>query len=777
MKRLTFGACICCLLSLLACSQKAKQVQIPEYDKGINIIPLPMQLTESDDSFEVDDKTTICVSAEELKPIAKLLADKLRASADLSLQIEIGEEPSGDAIYIGVDTALPLKEEGYTLRSDKRGVSIIGKSAHGAFYGMQTLLQLLPAEVESSNEVLLPMTVPGVEIKDEPAFGYRGFMLDVCRHFLSVEDIKKHIDIMAMFKINRFHWHLTEDQAWRIEIKKYPRLTEVGSTRTEGDGTQYSGFYTQEQVRDIVQYASDRFITVIPEIEMPGHAMAALAAYPQLACFPREFKPRIIWGVEQDVYCAGKDSVFRFISDVIDEVAPLFPGTYFHIGGDECPKDRWKACSLCQKRMRDNGLKDEHELQSYFIKQAEKVLQKHGKRLIGWDEILEGGLAPSATVMSWRGEDGGIAAANMNHDVIMTPGSGGLYLDHYQGDPTVEPVAIGGYAPLEQVYAYNPLPKELPADKHRYVLGAQANLWAEYLYTSERYDYQAYPRLLAVAELTWTPLAKKDFADFCRRLDNACVRLDMHGINYHIPLPEQPGGSSDFIAFTDKAKLTFTTSRPMKMVYTLDETEPTLTSTPYTVPLEFAQTGLLKIRTVTAGGKMSPVRRIRVEKQPFNMSMEVPAPKPGLTIRTAYGDLYDVPDLQQVASWEVGTVSSLEEIMHGKEKITSPEVLERRVVEATGYVLIPEDGVYEFSTENNEFWIDNVKLIDNVGEVKKFSRRNSSRALQKGYHPIKTIWVGAIQGGWPTYWNYSRVMIRLKGEEKFKPISSDMLFQ
>ncbi len=777
MKRLTLGVGIlCCLLAIVACSQKTRQMETPEYDKGINIIPLPKELTETGESFTLDSKTKIIVAAEELKPIAEFLAGKLQASADLSPEILIGDEPTANSIYIGVDPTLTLKEEGYTLQSGKKGVIIKGKSAHGAFYGMQSLLQLLPAEVESPKEVALTWEIPGVDIQDEPRFGYRGFMLDVCRHFLSVDEVKKHIDMMAMFKINRFHWHLTEDQAWRIEIKKYPRLTEVGGTRTEGDGTEYAGFYTQDEVREVVRYAAERFITVIPEIELPGHALAALAAYPQLACYPRDFKPRIIWGVEQDVYCAGKDSVFSFIQDVIDEVAPLFPGEYFHIGGDECPKDRWKTCPLCQKRIRENGLKDEHELQSYFIRRAEEMLQKHGKKLIGWDEILEGGLAPSATVMSWRGEEGGVAAANMNHDVIMTPMSGGLYINFYHGDPTVEPVSIGGSSSLQTVYEYNPLPKELPADKHHYVLGAQVNLWAEYLYTADLYDYHAYPHMLALAEATWSPLDKKNYEDFCRRLENASVRMDMHGINYHIPQPEQPNGSSGFVAFTDSVKLTFTTSRPIKMVYTLDESEPTPESAAYTAPLEFTESGILKIRSVMAGGKMSPVRTIRVEKQAYSPAMDVPGAKPGLTTRTAHGNFYDVPDLAQATSWRVGSITSFGEMVK-EQLVNSLDEVQRSAVEATGYVLIPEDGVYEFSTDNSEFWIDNVKLIDNVGEVKKYSRKNSSRALQKGYHPIKTIWVGAVQGGWPTYWSSRNILIRRAGEEKFAPITAEMLFR
>ena len=463
---------------------------------------------------------------------------------------------------------------------------------------MQTLLQLLPPTIESSTKISgVTWRIPAVSIKDEPTFEYRGALVDVCRHFLSVDEVKKHIDLLSMFKINRMHWHLTEDQGWRIEIKKYPRLTTVGSKRIEGDGSVYGGFYTQEQVRDIVKYASDRFVTVIPEIELPGHAMGAIASYPELTCFPhrRVYEVRNLWGIEQDVYCPGKETTFKFIQDVLDEVLPLFPSEYVHIGGDECPKIRWKECPDCQRRIKEEGLKNEEELQSYTIRRAQRMLAKHGKKLIGWDEILEGGLAPSATVMSWRGEDGGIKAANMGHDVIMTPGSGGLYIDHYQGDSKIEPVAICCYASLEKVYSYNPIPAAIAPDKRHHIKGAQANLWAEYLYTTDIMQYRAFPRVIALAEATWTPQDRKDYKSFERRLNGAYIRLDQHKVNYHIPLPEQPlpgskaSASLNFVAFTDTTSLTLQTSRPITIVYTTDGSEPTAESGRYTAPIKVSE--------------------------------------------------------------------------------------------------------------------------------------------------------------------------------------------
>jgi hexosaminidase len=358
-----------------------------------------------------------------------------------------------------------------------------------------------------------------------------------------VEYIKRYIDMIALHKMNTFHWHLTEDQGWRIEIKKYPRLTEVGAYRKETivgkpgkkprvyDGKPYGGFYSQAEVREIVAYAKSRFVTIIPEIEMPGHSLAALAAYPDLACTKGPFEVGKIWGVVEDVYCAGKDETFNFLEDVLTEVAELFPGKYIHIGGDECPKKRWEKCPLCQKRIKDEGLKDEKELQSYFIKRIEKFIVSKGKRLIGWDEILEGGLAPEATVMSWRGVAGGIDAAKQGHDVIMSPNSY-VYLDYYQAEPAGQPLAIGGYMPLENVYSFDPQFPELSVEENKHILGLQGNVWTEYLDTPQYMEYMTFPRALAISEIGWTPGSKKDFEDFLARLKVQSLRYDKIGINY-----------------------------------------------------------------------------------------------------------------------------------------------------------------------------------------------------------------------------------------------------
>lgn len=765
-----------------SCQGSGEPVNLTEkvYNQGINIIPLPKDVKElaGHEPFVLTASTKFLAEGEEATKIANFLVAKLNRATGYKLQVEAYTQGVAKGIILRIEAGHQgLGSEGYTLKSTAEGVEIIGASAQGLFWGVQSLLQLLPAEVESSKVVnATAWTLPAVEIVDEPAFGYRGMLIDVCRHFATVEEMKAHIDLLSLFKINRLHWHLTEDQGWRIEIKKYPKLTEIGATRTEIDGTEYGPyFYTQEQVKEIVAYASERFVTIIPEIELPGHAMGAIAAYPELSCFPKtqkgsDYSVRTIWGIEIDVYCPGKEHTFAFLQDVIDEVAPLFPSEYFHIGGDECPKDRWKVCPDCQKRIKSEGLKNEYELQSYTIRRAQDMLAKHGKKLIGWDEILEGGLAPSATVMSWRGENGGIESANQGHDVIMTPGSGGLYIDHYQGDPKAEPLAIFGYAPLEKTYSYHPIPVSIAEDKRHHILGAQANLWAEYVYTDSIRQYMAYPRVIALAELAWTPKEKKNFADFSKRLENAQVRLDQHGTRYHIPLPEQPKGSRNFEAFVDSTLLELKTTRPIKIVYTTDGSEPTATSIEYTQPIVIKENTIVKTATVLTSGKLSPVRTIKYEKQELAPAEELAGVELGLKTQTSVGNYMNVADFANATNWVAGKIEKIEQV-RPNGLVNNFDEFERKAVIAEGYIKIPEDGVYFFSTNNEEFWIDGVKLIDNANTVKKFSHQDGSRALKAGYHPIKVVFVGSSHGGYPNYWDDAKVLIRSAKAEKFEPIT------
>jgi hexosaminidase len=484
----------------------------------------------------------------------------------------------------------------------------------GLFYGVQTLRQLIPARGPAGRRA-----IPAVTVVDRPRFRYRGMHLDVARHVFPVRFIERYIDLLARYKLNVFHWHLTDDQGWRIEIRKYPRLTEVGAWRREtvreknlepyiGDGIPYGGFYTQAQVREIVSYARRRHVTVIPEIELPGHAQAALAAYPELACTPGPFEVRTTWGVDEDVFCPT-ERTFAFLEDVLTEVLALFPSPYIHIGGDEVPKIRWEESAEAQAVMRREGLKDEHELQSWFIRRIERFLTARGRRLIGWDEILEGGLAPQATVMSWRGTAGGVAAAQQGHDAVMTPGSH-LYFDYYQGDPAFEPLAIGGLTPLEKVYAYEPIPDTLTPAEAGHILGAQANVWTEYLKTPAQVEYMALPRMLALAEVVWSPREARDWAGFARRLSPELSRLDRLGVNYRVP--DVAGLETDQLTLEPRATLRLSTLRTDAAIrYTTDGTLPDGTSPRCTnaLVLRVPSEGVtVTARAFLPNGRASPAR-------------------------------------------------------------------------------------------------------------------------------------------------------------------------
>lgn len=748
------------------------------YNEGINLIPAPLSLSEQPGRFVLKNGTKIAAADAEAREVADFFAGKLSQATGYS--ISVADE---GAITLAIDESVEGGNEAYTLDVTPDGVTVKACAANGLFYGMQSFMQLLPAEIESREAVKgMEWSAPAVRVKDAPRFGYRGVHMDPCRHFMTVEDVKRQIDVLSLYKINRLHWHLTEDQGWRIEIKKYPKLTEVGSRRIEGEGYEYGGYYTQEEVKEVVDYAARHFITVIPEIELPGHELAAISAYPELSCQGKPITPRIIWGVEDIVMCAGKEETFHFLEDVLAEVAVLFPGEYIHIGGDECPKKSWAKCPLCQKRIREEGLqaKDGHSaeerLQSYFVQRMEKYLATLGKKIIGWDEILEGGLAPTATVMSWRGEQGGIAAALANHDVIMTPGGNGLYLDHYQGDSKIEPVTIGGHSLLEKVYGYNPVPDTLAAmNKEKYVIGVQCNVWSEYLYTNQAREYMTYPRALALAEVAWTQTDRKDYADFLRRLNNAYVRMDKHGLNYYIPMPEQPYGSCNTVAFTDTVSLTFTTSCPVKMVYTLDGTDPVPSSAEYTAPIAFRESGVLKIASLLPSGKMSRIRTIQVEKQKLAPAVEVKQTQPGLTAEYYDGMYLDKKRFEDAAPKAIQkkVIRNLDELTSLRPVSDSMRDFKYYAAVAVGYINVEEDGVYYLSSDLEEVWIDGKLLVDNGGEVKRFSRKDTSVALAKGLHAVKFLFLGHIIGGWPSYWSAGNLQLRKAGEKEFVSAEKD----
>jgi hexosaminidase len=512
------------LVTFSSCQQTSNEMEN-------SIIPVPLKQEAHKGVFSVTPETKIvCSNQEGILKVAHYLAIAIGKYASFTPEVlttDVVESGDHDIVLLLDTTCTDLNNEGYRLQVRRRGVEIHANQPVGLFYGVQSLLQLFPVSF-FSGELTGAININGIQVVDEPRFSYRGMHLDVCRHMFPVSFIKEYIDMLAMYKFNTFHWHLTEDQGWRLEINQYPKLTEIGAFRDSTivghagvrpevyDGKPYGGFYTQDEVREIVQYASDRMITIIPEIELPGHSLAALAAYPELACTEGPFQVATTWGVFEDIYCP-KEETFTFLENVLTEVMELFPGTYIHIGGDEAPKKRWEESAFCQNLMKKEGLKDEHELQSYFIQRIETFLNSHGRKLIGWDEILEGGLSPNATVMSWRGTEGGIAAAQQGHDAIMTPGSH-CYFDHYQADPETQPLAIGGFTPLEKVYGYEPVPEELSAEEAQHILGAQANVWTEYITTPEQVEYMVLPRMAALAEVNWSQPTNKNYEDFQTRM-------------------------------------------------------------------------------------------------------------------------------------------------------------------------------------------------------------------------------------------------------------------
>jgi hexosaminidase len=517
---------------LFACTKKNTVPEPP----AVSIVPQPVALSVANNYFILNDTVTISANLTEELSAVSFLIDFFKTQ---NVPTKIITDTIADITFRSFVSEKYLPEGYYHMVVNAEGVDIFSTSASGLFYGTQSLMQLIVQEKKD-------WQVPYLTLTDFPRFSWRGLHLDVSRHFFPVDFVKRYIDLMARYKFNTFHWHLTEDQGWRIEIKKYPKLQEVAAYRKETlighysaqphqyDGQRYGGYYTQEEIKEVVAYAAERFVTIVPEIEMPGHALAALSAHPHLGCLGGPYETATLWGVFDDVYCAGKESTFTFLEDVLDEVIELFPGQYIHIGGDECPKTRWKECAQCQKRMKVEGLSDEHELQSYFIQRIEKYLNARGKKIIGWDEILEGGLAPNAAVMSWRGEEGGIAAAKAGHDVVMTPGFA-LYFDHYQGDPQNEPVAIGGNTSLKKVYSYEPIPASLDQNEQRFILGAQANVWTEYIKTPEHVEYMTYPRALALAEVVWSPKEARDWTSFVNRLTHQYVLLERQKVNFRKP--------------------------------------------------------------------------------------------------------------------------------------------------------------------------------------------------------------------------------------------------
>ena len=777
---------------LFSCSSENLSERV--YNQGNNLLPVPVLQQEGSGRFRLSEATRIYADSPEAKLVADLYAEKLRHSTGYAMAeadapgtnvIALKLVKNLEGVSEGISEAASAENaEAYTLDVTTNQVVVTATTPQGLFYGLASFLQLLPAEVESATLVKGEWLAPVIHIEDAPRFPYRGFMLDVARHFTSVEGLKKHIDVLSMFKINRLHLHLTDYQGWRIEIKKYPKLTEIGSTRLDEYGKPYSGFYTQEQMREIVAYAAERFVTIIPEIDIPGHSLAAIAAYPNLSCTGEQYQVMNRWGFFPVVFCPGKEDMFTFLDDVFSELVSIFPSEYFHIGGDECPKIVWETCPKCQQRIRtEHLLADKHhtaenKLQSYSIRRCEQILKKYGKKLIGWDEILQGGLAPEATVMSWRGVQGGIEAALMNHQAIMTPNNA-MYFDFYQGDFLAEPFAWGAYIPVSKTYAYEPVADTLKAmHKDHYILGVQANLWSECLYSEAQTEYQAYPRMLAVAEVGWSQPDKKDFADFSRRLNNAAVRLDQHHVNYHIPLPEQPGGSFNHIAFLDTMSVAFITTRPVKMVYTLDGSEPTLSSTVYSEPIHFDASGQIKICSVLPSGKMSKVRTIEVERQEYSTSVATPKDElvQGLNLKIAEVKCMYAKEIAGIKEWKDSVLTDMSKIAHLRPNFYHN--VDYHVAIADGYVKLDREGIYQFKSDNTRVWINGKLVVDNDNKPQIHSTTGRMLALRAGTYPIKVEQISNFIGGWNAqHRNSGNVSFKLTTDSKWTAINGDLMIR
>lgn len=580
-----------------------------------NIIPRPQQVNVSNDApFTLSAKTVISLgtNSQDMKRNANMLASYIEQAT--GIRPAVGKSKNSAAIVLTIDKTI-ANAEGYKLDADAKQIRIAGASAAGVFYGIQTLRKSLPLVNGKASKV----SVPAVHIADAPRFAYRGTHLDVSRHFVTVDSVRQFIDMLALHNINRFHWHLTDDQGWRIEIKKYPLLTQIGSKRAQTvighnsgkyDGKPYSGFYTQQQIRDIVKYAADRYITIVPEIDLPGHMQAALAAYPDMGCTGGPYEVWQKWGVSDNVLCAGNDKTLTFIDNVLKEITQLFPSKYIHVGGDECPKTQWQKCPKCQARIKalnleaKDGHSAEERLQSYIITHASNYLKSLGRNTIGWDEILEGGLAEGATVMSWRGESGGIAAAKQHHDVVMTPNSY-LYFDYYQSlDKANEPLAIGGYLPLETVYSYEPMPKELTADEARHIIGVQANIWTEYMPTFKQMQYMALPRMAALSEVQWSQPALKDYTSFTNRLIELTHMYDRLGYNYAKHL-YNVAIHVDSDNKWREILIHMTTAGNAEIRYTLDGTEPTANSALYTGAIVLQKSAKIRAAAFRDGKRSS----------------------------------------------------------------------------------------------------------------------------------------------------------------------------
>lgn len=722
----------------------------PRPERLVAVIPAPHVARPARGAWLPADTIDVRVedtSSAEGRALSRLAVEVAREGLGRPAMVVSGRRTRARPIVLRrLEPAAAEVPGSYTLSIAPEGVEVAASSGAGLFYGIQTLRQLLADAAAGPGPA---PRVPAITIVDRPRFRYRGMHLDAGRHFMPVAFVKRYIDLMARYKLNRFHWHVTDDQGWRIEIARYPRLTTVGGCRREtmvekhfnpyvGDGTPHCGFYTRDEIRDVVAYAAERHVTIVPEIEMPGHAKAALAAYPELACTPGPFEVRTTWGVDEDVFCPS-EATFAFLEGVLTEVMALFPGTYIHVGGDEVPKTRWRSSPAAQEVIRREGLRDENELQSWFIRRIERFLLQHGRRLIGWDEILEGGLAPEATVMSWRGTAGGIEAARQRHDVIMTPNSH-LYFDFYQGDARFEPLAIGGLSPIEKVYAYEPVPDSLTPDEAAHILGAQANVWTEYLKTPGAVEYMAWPRALALAEVTWSTREARDWDSFVARLPAALRALDALGVNYRVPAVQ--GLEGDRLTLEPGVTVRLGSILPdAEIRYTTDGSDPTRTSArsagPFRVPVDSAG-ATVTARVFTGDGRASPARAATFTRTTFREADRAVMVEAGLRYEYFEATLRTTRAIDTLRAAREGTVDVV--------RRRGDEGAERYALRLSGHLRIPADGLYEFalsSDDGSTMDVGGRRVVSNDG-LHGEEERTGMIALRTGLHPIV---VRYFQGG------------------------------
>lgn len=713
------------ITTLLVFILQISRVKAQDNDPNMGIIPVPVSVKKGTGTFVFGQNTTIRADKPTDKAVLYLkdfLVKNNFKNKILAYNPKTAQASTGTSLILTSIGSEGIPEEGYKLIVAPDKITIIGKGA-GLFYGIQTLIQLFPAE----NQNLVKISA--VTIEDSPRFGYRGMMLDVSRHFFNIQEVKKVIDMLASYKINNFHWHLVDGAGWRIQIRKYPKLTEVGGTRLLTnfgtnrdylDNVPYTGFYTQDEIREVVQYAADRYINVVPEIEMPAHSDAALRAYPQLKCLGADGSA----GRGNGIYCPT-DETFAFLEDVLTEVMELFPGKYIHIGGDEANKQPWKDSQFCQDLIKKLGIKDENELQSYFIQRIEKFINSKGRSIIGWDEILQGGLAANATVMSWQGEQGGIAAAKQHHNVIMTPQTTGLYFDHYQSSSPQEPVSFGRYATLSETYGYDPVSKELTEDEKKYVIGTQGNLWTEYVPTVAKLQYQIFPRMFALSEIAWGRVENKSYKDFSEvRLPKALARLEKKGYNFRVP-PALEALDTFMIGsqFTFEPKTFIPGAR---IHYTLNGRNPIDTDWEYATPLTFniplGEKRELRTTVITSSGRRSiSTRAVMYNRAPLQ-AVSYTGNSQGLKyklIRKTYID-----GQLEAAIVDSTGVSPVIEIEKHKAAYHDFDIVYE------GYVNIPADGIYGLSLSSyatGALYIDSEKVAEGEESV----------PLEKGYHKIK----------------------------------------